>query len=219
MLPKYLYHWHNFLAYFLFFLSNRTLFASSVLNLAELVALRPDLARLKKVLYFHENQLVYPVRKQQDRDFQYGYNQILSRWVCDCYCVQINSPAILRHFLATHEILSKIFRHSYSVYWVRSSLNGVQIVRLPLKRTNTFHQSAEIWAQVWIEYLFFSLHWYSLLWQFKPYFYLKLIISVLQTCYHVIASITVCTVWIWSWINCLANALEIFSIFLFWKPE
>ena len=54
------------------------MFASSVLNLAELVALRPDFAQLKKVLYFHENQLIYPVRKQQDRDFQYGFNQILS---------------------------------------------------------------------------------------------------------------------------------------------
>ncbi|XP_036966027.1 glycosyltransferase-like domain-containing protein 1 isoform X4 [Acanthopagrus latus] len=50
--------------------SHRVLFCSSVLNLCELVALRPDLARLKKVLYFHENQLVYPVRKDQERDFQ-----------------------------------------------------------------------------------------------------------------------------------------------------
>ncbi|XP_051815126.1 glycosyltransferase-like domain-containing protein 1 isoform X2 [Acanthochromis polyacanthus] len=58
--------------------SYRVLFSSSVLNLCELVALRPDLARLKKVLYFHENQLVYPVRKDQERDFQYGYNQVLS---------------------------------------------------------------------------------------------------------------------------------------------
>ncbi|XP_029194975.2 glycosyltransferase-like domain-containing protein 1 isoform X2 [Acropora millepora] len=58
--------------------SFKVLFASSVLNLAELVALRTDLAPLKKLLYFHENQLIYPVRKQQDRDFQYGYNQILS---------------------------------------------------------------------------------------------------------------------------------------------
>lgn len=56
----------------------KVLFASSVLNLAELMALRPDLTQLKKVLYFHENQLIYPVRKQQERDFQYGYNQILS---------------------------------------------------------------------------------------------------------------------------------------------
>jgi len=56
----------------------RTLFTSSVLNLAELIGLRPDLNQLKKVLYFHENQLIYPVRKQQERDFQYGYNQIIS---------------------------------------------------------------------------------------------------------------------------------------------
>ena len=56
----------------------RVLFSSSVLNLAELIGLRPDFVPLKKVLYFHENQLVYPVRKQQERDFQYGYSQILS---------------------------------------------------------------------------------------------------------------------------------------------
>lgn len=59
-------------------LPGRVLFCSSVLNLCELAALRPDLARLKKVLYFHENQLAYPVRKEQERDFQYGYNQIVS---------------------------------------------------------------------------------------------------------------------------------------------
>ena len=56
----------------------RVLFASSVLNLAELVAFRADLAGVHKVLYFHENQLIYPIRKQQDRDFQFGYNQIIS---------------------------------------------------------------------------------------------------------------------------------------------
>ncbi|XP_067649515.1 tRNA-queuosine alpha-mannosyltransferase-like [Haliotis asinina] len=61
----------------------RVLFTSSVMNLAELTALRPDLGQLRKVVYFHENQLVYPVRKQQDRDFQYGYNQILSSLVAD----------------------------------------------------------------------------------------------------------------------------------------
>ena len=68
-----LYYLHNF-----FFFYIRALFATSVLNLAELIALRPDLRPLKKILYFHENQLVYPVRKQQERDFQYGYNQIIS---------------------------------------------------------------------------------------------------------------------------------------------
>jgi len=56
-------------------------FSSSVLNLAELVALVPLLVSCRKILYFHENQLQYPVRKDQNRDFQYGYNQILSWYV------------------------------------------------------------------------------------------------------------------------------------------
>ena len=64
----------------------KALFSSSVLNLAELVALRPDIRDVqKKILYFHENQLVYPVRKSEnrERDFQFGYNQILSCLVAD----------------------------------------------------------------------------------------------------------------------------------------
>ncbi|CAL8342349.1 unnamed protein product [Boreogadus saida] len=79
--------------------SYRVLFTSSVLNLCELVALRPDLAPLKKVLYFHENQLVYPVRKDQERDFQYGYNQILSCLVADA--VVFNSLFNMNSFLSS----------------------------------------------------------------------------------------------------------------------
>ena len=55
------------------------LFVSSVLNLSEIVSLRPDLGKIPvKIIYFHENQLVYPIQVQKERDFQYGYNQFIS---------------------------------------------------------------------------------------------------------------------------------------------
>jgi hypothetical protein len=44
------------------------LFCSDMLNLAEFVALAPrDLAGLPKIIYFHENQLTYPVRAEDER--------------------------------------------------------------------------------------------------------------------------------------------------------
>jgi len=48
----------------------RLIFASSTMNMAEFLALRPDLNTARKVIYFHENQLCYPVREQKER---YGY--------------------------------------------------------------------------------------------------------------------------------------------------
>ncbi|XP_019409445.1 PREDICTED: glycosyltransferase-like domain-containing protein 1 isoform X1 [Crocodylus porosus] len=104
-LPAKKWHWRARTAA-LYFMQNvpananyRILFASSVLNLTELIALRPDLGKLKKVLYFHENQLAYPVQKCQERDFQYGYNQILSCLVADI--VVFNSAFNMESFLTS----------------------------------------------------------------------------------------------------------------------
>ncbi|XP_017110778.1 glycosyltransferase-like domain-containing protein 1-like [Drosophila elegans] len=61
----------------------RVLFASSVLSLAELIGIRPDLGQCRKIIYFHENQLVYPVQEVKQRDCQYGLNEILSCLAAD----------------------------------------------------------------------------------------------------------------------------------------
>jgi glycosyltransferase involved in cell wall biosynthesis len=74
-----------------------TIFCSSVLNLCELLALRPDLAACRKIVYFHENQLTYPVQEEKPRDFQYGYNQILTALVADIVC--FNSRYNMTSFL------------------------------------------------------------------------------------------------------------------------
>ncbi|XP_026761994.2 glycosyltransferase-like domain-containing protein 1 [Galleria mellonella] len=61
----------------------KILLCTSVLPLAELLGLRPDLTKLHKIVYFHENQLEFPVRVVKDRDFQYGYNEILTCLTAD----------------------------------------------------------------------------------------------------------------------------------------
>lgn len=54
-----------------------------MLALNDLVSLREDLKKTKKVIYFHENQMVYPNRVAKDRDFQFIWNQIMSGLVAD----------------------------------------------------------------------------------------------------------------------------------------
>ncbi|XP_054237021.1 glycosyltransferase-like domain-containing protein 1 isoform X4 [Indicator indicator] len=110
----------------------RILFASSVLNLAELAALRPDLGKLKKVLYFHENQLAYPVQKCQERDFQYGYNQILSWFMPE-------------HKLAHLEKVIAVKRHGDA--YQSEGLPGQQNGRALMRNSNTHHESGLCEAQ------------------------------------------------------------------------
>ena len=60
------------------------LFASDFLNLADLVALRPRrLLDVPKVVYFHENQLTYPVLREDQRDYQFAFTNITTGLVAD----------------------------------------------------------------------------------------------------------------------------------------
>jgi glycosyltransferase involved in cell wall biosynthesis len=56
------------------------LVASAYLSLAELVGLAPALAAVPRLLYFHENQLAFPVRAEFacERDLHFGMTQLVS---------------------------------------------------------------------------------------------------------------------------------------------
>ena len=53
------------------------LFCSDMLNLAEFLGLAPEsVRRLPSVAYFHENQLTYPCRFEDERDYQYCFSNM-----------------------------------------------------------------------------------------------------------------------------------------------
>ena len=52
------------------------LFCSDFLDLAALVGLRPEILSGPKVVYFHENQLTYPVQDEAERDYQFAFTNI-----------------------------------------------------------------------------------------------------------------------------------------------
>lgn len=60
------------------------LFCSDMLNLAEFVGLCPEpMHRLRRVVYFHENQLTYPVRVESERDYQYVMTNLTTALAAD----------------------------------------------------------------------------------------------------------------------------------------
>lgn len=55
------------------------LFCSDMLNLAEFRGLAPEsIASLPSILYFHENQLTYPVQKEDPRDFHFAFSNFVA---------------------------------------------------------------------------------------------------------------------------------------------
>jgi len=74
------------------------LFCSDMLNLAEFAGLAPaGIAELPKVIYFHENQLTYPVRVENERDYQFAMTNLTSALAADA--VWFNSQFHLDSFL------------------------------------------------------------------------------------------------------------------------
>ncbi|MCP4259189.1 MAG: DUF3524 domain-containing protein [Planctomycetes bacterium] len=73
-------------------------FCSDMLNLAEFSALAPvEISQLPKVIYFHENQLTYPVRVEDERDYQFAMTNLTSSLTADA--VWFNSRFHMNSFL------------------------------------------------------------------------------------------------------------------------
>ena len=84
------------------------LWASDMLNLAEFLGLAPpQLRELPSVLYFHENQLTYPVRHEDQRDLHFAFSNFTAALAANA--VWFNSAFHRQEFLtATREYLSRM---------------------------------------------------------------------------------------------------------------
>lgn len=83
------------------------IFTTSVLNLAELIGMRSDLAQCQKIVYFHENQLIYPVREMRDRDCQYGLNQIMT-WFVKSFKIMVMVVVVVLYVQVVSEFLRRL---------------------------------------------------------------------------------------------------------------
>ena len=82
------------------------IFTTSMLNLAEFRGLaRTEIGRLPTVVYFHENQLTYPVRHEDQRDLHFAISHIMTLRAANA--VWFNSRFHQREFAAA---LAKLLR-------------------------------------------------------------------------------------------------------------
>ncbi len=83
-------------------------FCSDMLNLAEFKGLCDHgISGIRTVLYFHENQLTYPVRAESERDYQFAMTNITSALAADA--VWFNTDYHLNEFqLAVNKFLKRM---------------------------------------------------------------------------------------------------------------
>jgi len=107
-------------------------FASAYLPLAELGGLVPSLARVPKLLYFHENQLAYPVRAEHsgERDDHFGFTQLVAALAAD-RCV-FNSAWNRASFLAAGRALLRRLPDAVPDGWIERLDERSEVLPLPL---------------------------------------------------------------------------------------
>lgn len=115
------------------------IFASSMVNLPAFLALvRPHLAETPVVLYFHENQVTYPLPPGEERDLTYGYINFLSALAADR--VAFNSAFHRDEFLSALPHLLRAFPDYTHLPTVAEIEARSQVLHLglPLDRHDAF---------------------------------------------------------------------------------
>ena len=129
------------------------LFCSDMLNLAEFAALTPaEIAHLPKVIYFHENQLTYPVRVEDERDYQFAMTNLTGALAADA--VWFNSQFHMDSFLvALAKFLKSMPDHqpieSIEKIRAKSSVHPPGIPDFPARRKRKAGPLRVLWAARW----------------------------------------------------------------------
>jgi glycosyltransferase involved in cell wall biosynthesis len=129
------------------------LFCSDMLNLAEFIALAPDgIACVPKVIYFHENQLTYPVRAEDERDYHFAMTNLTSALSADA--VWFNSQFHLNSFLeALAKFLKSMPDHqpldAIETIRAKSSVYPPGIADFPVRKSREPGPMRILWAARW----------------------------------------------------------------------
>ena len=128
------------------------IFCSDMLNLAEFKGLTPAISHLPAVIYFHENQLTYPVQNENERDYHYGFSNFTSAVSADA--IWFNSTYHKNSFYtALENLLSRMpdfnCHQEFQSLENKSAVHypGIDILPQPLKPlSNPPHL---LWAARW----------------------------------------------------------------------
>jgi len=129
------------------------LFCSDMLNLAEFIALAPQgVTGLPKVIYFHENQLTYPVRVEDERDYHFAITNLTSALAADA--VWFNSRFHMESFLsALARFLKSMPDHqpieAIEKIRAKSAVHPPGIGNVSLKRQRKPGPLRILWAARW----------------------------------------------------------------------
>ena len=107
--------------------------ASSFVNLAELVGLLPQLAHVPRVLFFHENQFAYPEQERDSGarfDLDFGYVQMVSALAADR--VVFNSTWNRDSFLDGAELLLARMPDAVPPGWVAKLRARATVLAVPM---------------------------------------------------------------------------------------